>query len=193
MKMAAQKHPKRLIVFAAVLLALTVLACGTTPVQPTATSRPPTRTAERQAGSCLAEIIPGQTSREEAIAALGTPISTKTNEGVEMMLYATNSAGQYHTLVVQNGRVGLVSILLAETNPLAWTTVQAQYGVPTATTYSYFQEGTKTYIYPEKGQAFVALEEMDIVLARECFAPMTLEEFMGSWGKSLPADNPFTR
>ncbi|HEY5271207.1 MAG TPA: hypothetical protein VII97_12800 [Anaerolineales bacterium] len=48
-----------------------------------------------------------------------------------------------------------------------------------------------TYIFPDKGLAFLADQAMDVVSIQECFIPMALEDYMKTWGKSLPAEDPF--
>jgi len=79
-----------------------------------------------------------------------------------------------------------------EENPLAWSAIKAQYGEPAKTTYSNYLQWSMTYIYPDRGLAFVAAEGPDVVFIQECFIPMTLDEYMNTWGKLLPAENPFT-
>lgn len=179
-----------------VVLALAVasLACSTSG-SPTArpASIPPSQTARSASADCLEGVYPGVTTREQVVGSFGEPASAETNESQEMLLYAAREPGQFHTIVLQNNVVGLISVILDEKNPLAWSSVKKQYGSPAITTFSHYLEGTRAFIYPERGQSFVALPDLDTVLARECFAPMTADEFMSSWGKSLPQENPFNR
>jgi hypothetical protein len=176
------------------VLVMAILACSSTPTSsPKQDSIPPSQTSPRASAGCLEGIIAGNTTREQVTASLGAPASEEANEDKTILLYATGERGQYHTIVIQNNLVGLVSIILDEQTPLPWSTVQNQYGKPALTTYSYFVEGTRTYIYPERGESFVASPDEDIVYARECFAPMSADDYMNGWGSSLPQENPFTR
>jgi len=194
MNLPRKRHPDIRIFLAAILLGLAVLACGTSPSPAKdggASGRAPTNAPA--SSSCLQDVTAGTTTRQGLIAALGTPAQTEVQDNQEMLLYATTDSGQYHSIVVQNNIVGLVSVLLDENAPLVWSTVRDQYGNPPITTYSYFLEGTRTYVYPAKGQAFVASPDLDIVYARECFVPMSADDYMSSWGSSLPTENPFPK
>jgi hypothetical protein len=143
--------------------------------------------------ACLAGIFPGTTTRDEVVALLGDPLAVEPEDNLETLLYASPLRGQFNSIVIQNQVVGLVSIMVSEDNPLAWSAVKAQYGEPAHTAYSNYLQGSMTYIYPDRGQAFVASPESDVVFIRECFIPMTLEEYMNSWGSSLPVEDPYIR
>ena len=182
MKTVSGKHTELFLLLAVTVLGLAALACANSSkvnkdlkgVGPTrAVAIGPTQTPGLDSGGCLQGIFPGKTTREELIAQLGEPTSTETNGDQEMMLYATPKNGEYHTIVLQNNLVVLVSVILDEETPLLWSSVTAQYGRPALTTFSYFQQGSQTYIFPDRGQTFVALPDLDIVYARECFVPMS--------------------
>ena len=117
----------------------------------------------------------------------------QTEDDLETLLYASPLHSQFNSIVVKNQVVGLVSILQAEDAPLAWSAVKAQYGQPSHTAYSTYLQGSLTYIYPDQGRAFVASVAQDVVYIQECFVPMALEDYMKTWGSTLPAENPFTR
>lgn len=212
MKTVSRNHELS-VILAATMLVFAMLACNIptqpnsqgqgTPTQPsdpgtpTHTSGPGTPTST-QPGSgaqaaCLAGIFPGTTTRNEAVASLGEPLGVVPDGDFETLLYASPLPRQYNSIVVQNQVVALVSIVLGEDNPQAWSAIKEQYGEPAHTTYNNYMEGSMTYIYPEKGQTFVASAEADSVFIRECFVPMTLEDYMSSWGSSLPTEDPFIR
>ena len=81
---------------------------------------------------------------------------------------------------LRDGLVALVTILQAENNPLAGSSAKGLYGEPTQSTYSYYQQGSMTYLYPKRGLAFVASPEYDVAFIRECFAPIGLDEYMNA-------------
>jgi hypothetical protein len=159
-------------------------------VQATPTSTQPDSAAQ---AACLAGIFPGTTSRDEVVALLGEPLAVEPEGDLEILLYASPLRGQFNSIVIQNQVVALVSIMVSEDNPLAWSAVKAQYGEPAQTTYSNYLQWSMTYIYPDQGLAFVAAQAPDVVFIQECFVPMPLEDYMNSWGKSLPVENPYIR
>jgi len=212
MKKVSRNHELS-VILAATMLVFAMLACNiptqpngqgqgtpthtSDPGTPTYTSGPGTPTST-QPGSgaqaaCLAGIFPGTTTRDEAVALLGEPLGVVPEGDLETLLYASPLPRQYNSIVVQNQVVALVSVVLGEDNPQAWSAVQAQYGEPAHTTYSNYMEGSMTYIYPDQGLAFVAAQESDAVFIRECFVPMTLADYMSTWGSSLPTEDPFIR
>ena len=160
------------------------------PGQVTPTSTQPDGSVQ---AACLAGIFPGTTTRDEVVTLLGEPLAVELEGDLETLLYASPLNAQFNSIVVQNQAVALVSIVLGEETPLAWSAVQAQYGEPTHTAYSNYLQGSMTYIYPDQGLAFVASQASDVVFVRECFIPMPLEDYMNTWGSSLPAEDPYIR
>ncbi len=198
MKTGFAKHPELSILLAAAMLGAAMLACSdaSTPTPPThpGTKTPASRlSVSHAAADCLKGIFPGTTTRAEVVAALGEPASSETSGDLETLLYASPVSGHFQSIVIQDQLVGLVTVVLDTDSPLAWSAVQAQYGDPAGDTYSNYLQGTLTYIYPDRGQTFVASPEADVVFIRECFVPMTLADYMNSWGKSLPTSDPFTK
>ncbi len=194
MKTVSRRHTELFLLMAVMALGLAVLACSASPT-PTKEANVPrsTQTVSRASANCVQGIIPGETTRDEVIGQLGEPASTEANDGQEILLYSAKRNGEYHSIIIQNDLVGLVSVILDDAPSLLWSEVAAQYGNPAITTYSYFLQGSQTFIFPERGEAFVASPELDIVYARECFVSITAENYMNSWGSSLPTENPFTK
>jgi hypothetical protein len=215
MKRVSRRSHDLPFILAASMLGLAMLACTCnllnqpngqgqgTPThasgQATPTKRPgqatPTSTQPGSAAqaACLAGIFPGTTTRDEVVALLGEPVAVEPEGDLETLLYASPLGGQFNSILVQNQVVGLVSMMVGEDTPLAWSAVKTQYGEPAHTAYSNYLQGSMTYIYPDQGQAFVASQGPDVVFLRECFVPMTLEDYLNTWGKSLPAEDPYIR
>jgi hypothetical protein len=191
------------IAAASAVLVLGILACGTTtkpghtglspqaggsnPVTPG--SGHPVSAAQ---AACAAGIIPGSTTRTEVTATLGEPVGTVPENGYETLLYASPIPRQYNSVVLQNGVVAYVSIVLGDENPQAWSAVTAQYGQPVYMAYSNYLQGSMTYIYPDKGETFVASLEADAVFIHECYVPVSIQEYMNTWGSTLPTKDPFS-
>lgn len=204
MKTESRKNRDLSIFLAANMLVLAMLACNLptksnssdqgTPTNGLDQGTPgPTQQGSGALAACLAGIFPGTTTRDEVVALLGEPLAVEPEGDLETLLYASPLRGQFNSIVLQNQVVALVSIVPGEDNPLAWSAVKAQYGEPAHTAYSNYLQGSMTYIYPDQGLAFVASQESDVVFIRECFVPLPLEDYMNTWGKSLPAENPFTK
>ncbi len=164
------------IFLAAAVLGLAVLACslpsrsngqgqGTPPSTPPGSAAqgqdPPASTQPGGAAqsACLAGILPGTTTRDEVVALLGEPLAEESADGLATLLYASSSRGWFNSVVIQDQVVGLVSLLVGEDNPLAWSAVKAQYGAPAHTAYSNYLQGSMTYIYPDQGLSFIASQD----------------------------------
>ena len=204
MKTESRRSHDLPFILAATMLVLAMLACNlptqsnspdqATPTHASGQATPsPTQPGGAAQAACLAGIFPGTTTRDEVVALLGEPVAVEPEGDLETLLYASPLRGRFNSIVVQNRVVALVSMMVGEDNPLAWSAVKAQYGEPVHTAYSNYLQGSMTYIYPDQGLAFVASEAPDVVFIRECFVPMTLEDYMNTWGSSLPAEDPFTR
>jgi outer membrane protein assembly factor BamE (lipoprotein component of BamABCDE complex) len=204
MKTESRRNHDLSIFMAASMLVLAMLACNLpaqsnspgqgTPANGSGQFTPnSTQLGSGALGACLAGIFPGTTTRDEVVALLGEPLAVEPEGDLETLLYASPLTRQFNSIVIQNQVVALVSIVMGEDNPLAWSAVKAQYGEPAQTAYSNYLQWSMTYIYPDRGMAFIASEGPDIVFIQECFVPMALEEYMNTWGKSLPTEDPYIR
>lgn len=204
MKTESRRNHDLSFLLAASMLGLAMLACNLpnlsnnsgqgTPTKGSGPGTPsPTQPGSGALAACLAGIFPGATTRDALVALLGEPLAVEPEGNLETLLYASPLGGQFNSIVIQNQVVGLVSIMVSEDNPLAWSAVKAQYGEPVHTAYSNYLQGSMTYIYPDQGLAFVASQGPDVVFIQECFVPMALEDYMNTWGSSLPAEDPFIR
>lgn len=186
---------------ATLLGSLLLGACSVaTPQQPAASQVTPTSAAQGaapqeslKADACLAGIIPGQSTREDAIAALGEPESAETSQetGDEILAFPATDQAFPISVLLREGVVALIGVSVDE-QTLSLTEVLATYGEPESTTFSNFMMHAMTYLYPTAGVAFVVLPDSDIVLYQQCVQPMTLDEYMASWGTELPLENPYT-
>jgi hypothetical protein len=165
-------------------------------LEATAQAMSPTQSSpseDNNQANCLVGVIPGQTNRDEVINLWGEPATTQQDGNYEALQYASHLRGQYHSVYLQNQVVEWVSTVLTEDNPLTWSAVKAQYGEPAHTAYSDYLEGSRNLAFPEQGLNFIADPELDIVFIQECFAPLSLEDYMRIYGDSLPQENPFTK
>jgi len=141
---------------------------------------------------CYKGITPGQTNKADVVALLGDPTRTEWDGADEILLYPSPFAKQSNTIIVQNQIVVLVDVLIGDDDALTFSAIKALYGEPSHIAYTNYLQGSMTYVYPDKGQAFIADENGDIVYTKQCFLPMSLEDYLNTWGKDLPTENPFT-
>ena len=153
----------------------------------------PSSSGSTVGAECIKGIVPGKTTKEEAMTLLGYPLAAQPEGNLEVLQYASPTYGQLNSVAIQNGVVVLVSIVQAEDQPLAWSTVNAQYGAPSNTAYSDYMTGSKTHAFPDHGRAFIVDENMDVVLIQQCFIPMSLENYMLTYGNFLPTEDPFNK
>ena len=192
MRMGSRRnHDLSYIFLGVTMLASAMLGCTLSGKANGTTS--PSQPGGSSGGTCLAGILPGKTTREEVVALLGEPVAVETDGSLETLLYASSIYGQFNSVVIQDNLVRLVSAASSVDDPPAWSAIKKQYGEPAHTTYSNYQQGSMTYIYPDWGLAFIASQAPDLVYIQECFIPITLDEYMNTWGKLLPIEDPFIR
>jgi len=201
MKTDTRSSRKASIFLLAGFLLLSMFACnlpkpaastsGATSPTSTNTTIPPASGNPAEASQCLDGIQPGSTTRAEALSLLGQPAGTDDSTSSEVLLYASPIKGQYNSLVLQNETVAMLSVVLSENELLQWSAILAEFGQPTKTTFSNYLQDAMTYIYPEQGLAFVADEGMGVVFIQQCFIPMSIADYLKTWGASLPTQDPF--
>jgi hypothetical protein len=176
-----------------IILAAAALACNmsnpTEKPAPNSSSQPTPDPAQEVV--CYQGITPGQTTRADVVALLGDPTRTEQDDANEILLYPSPYPRQYNTIVIQDQIVVIIYVVIGNEDALAFSAIKALYGEPSHIAYTTFLQGSMTYIYPDKGRAFIADENADIVFIKQCFLPMSLEDYMNTWGKDLPTEDPF--
>lgn len=212
MKTGLRRNVRSTLAVFPVALMMAILACNfpttsaTKPAQDSSSSqvsptlvsptlKPPTAaTATPLAGPvCYEGIVLGVTTKDQAISLLGKPIAIETIDDYEDLLYPSALSSQFDSILLQNQIVVRVDKVLGKDEALKFSAVKSQYGKTDYTAYSNYQHWTKTYIYPEKGLAFTADENLDVVFLKQCFVPMTIDKYMSLWGSDLPMQDPFTK
>ena len=140
---------------------------------------------------CYKGITPGQTKKADVLALLGDPTRTEQDGSNEILLYPSPYPKQFNTIVFQDQIVVLIDVVIGDEDALAFSAIKALYGEPVQKNYTNYLQGSMTYIYPDKGRAFIADENADIVFTKQCFLPMSLEDYLNTWGKNLPSEDPF--
>jgi hypothetical protein len=181
MRMGNRKASSVSIACAMTFLVVAVLACN----------MPSSKTSNTFV--CYQGITPGQTKKADVLALLGDPARTQQEGANEILLYPSSFTRQFNRIVLQNQVVVLLDVLIDADHALAYSTVKANYGEPGLLAYTNYLQGSMTYIFPDKGFAVIADEIKDVVFIKQCFLPLSSEEYMNTWGKDLPTENPFIK
>ncbi len=190
MKTGSRNSQSLSIPIAVMVLAFALLACNLGKSPANRTQVPPTSTSGPE---CLKGVFPGKTTKDELSTAVGYPLMEQTEGDFEYLRYRTSAYGRINSITLQNGIVVQVSVIQAEEEPLAWSTIKAIYGEPVHTAYSDYIQGSMVYAFPAQGRAYIADENLDTVFIQQCFIPMSLENYMSVYGNLLPREDPFTR
>ena len=133
----------------------------------------------------------GQSNKTDVLALLGDPTRTEQDGANEILLYPSPHPRLFNTIVFQDQVVVLIDMIMGDEDALAFSAIKALYGEPVHIAYTNYLQGSMVYIYPDKGRAFIADENADIVFTKQCFLPMSLEDYLNTWGKDLPSEDPF--
>ena len=143
--------------------------------------------------ACLPAVVPGSTTRAQVTAALGEPVQSRQEGEFENLYYPSAVPKMFDVVTLKDQVVVRVVAHHGEKHPLGWSEVLARHGEPAHQAYSDFSQGSRTYSFPEKGLAYIANPELDVVLARWCFPPMGLDAFLAEYGSVLLEEDPFDR
>ncbi|HCS41164.1 MAG TPA: hypothetical protein DIW44_16520 [Anaerolineaceae bacterium] len=143
--------------------------------------------------TCLPGIVPGKTSRAEITQLMGEPVSSDLAEdGSDILFYPSAVEEVPDTILIRQDIVEIASALNRDIS-VDLASIQEKFGEPEQITYSYFSQGTYTYLYPQKGFTLVAEPEGGQVYWSECFISMSLEDYLARLGSSLPFEDPYIR
>jgi len=142
---------------------------------------------------CIDGIFPGSTGKADVVALLGDPAAAQQAGSYEALQYPSPLQGQYNTVYLRDQVVEWISTVQVEDSPKTWSVVLAQQGEPAFTGYSTYLQGSRVFAYPERGLNFVADDALDVIYLQDCFVPMSLEEYRGSYGAFLPQVDPYIK
>ena len=199
MKTEYKRNKMDRVIWLIIVLLIPALACG----MPSQGNERPTPTVSLEsdpqggpvaeaAEQCLAGIMPGKTTRAEVTNLLGEPVSSDISGTTENLYYTSPVKYQNNTVTLVDGVVIRVSVIPGANEMKPWSEVKAEYGEPEHTAYSYYEQNSRTYAFPQKGLVYIADEDLDLVYIKECFAPLSLEHYNLLYGMFLPQEDPFT-
>lgn len=197
-------HVKRIALVLMTILLLTAGCQGVTGTDQTAPDTQPAADVEFEPTdpsmpeeksvpvfTCLPEIVPGETSRTEVIQLLGEPLASEIAEDGSETLSFTSDVEFIPNAVLIMEDIAQSTSALNRDESLTLPAIQEKFGEAEEITYSYFSQGTLTYLYPQQGFAVIAEPEGGQVYWMECYVPMYLEDYMSGFGSALPMEDPY--
>ncbi len=158
-----------------------------------ATEAPAQEENNEPAFVCLPEIVPGETSREDVLRLMGEPLASEIAEDGSETLSFTSDVEFIPNAVLIMEDIAQSTSALNRDESLTLPAIQEKFGEAEEITYSYFSQGTLTYLYPQQGFAVIAEPEGGQVYWMECYVPMYLEDYMSGFGSALPMEDPYNR
>lgn len=128
-------------------------------------------------------ITPGQSSLDD-LNKFGQPVSSEQIGGSTVFSYNSEVGDLKHQVYSDENRVGLIKEQVWGKENLE--TYKTKYGLPEGEYFGdYGESNYKVYLYPTKGLAVIAHIEDGFILEKWYFEPMSLQDFLASWGKDL--------
>jgi hypothetical protein len=185
-----------LLVLILIASGLTLLACENVTASAKPLQQPLVLTVQLMDNAsviCSEGIEPGKTTHAEVIGKLGKPMTTSINAvGGEVLEFPSIVEFIPTTIDFNKDLVYLVTkINEDDSKSIKW--LKSNLGEPEKMTYSFFGQGTMTYLYPQKGFTAIVDEDSDQLLWLQCFLPMSLKDYLAGWGSRLPLEDPYIR
>lgn len=132
-------------------------------------------------------MTPGITSIDD-LSRFGNPVKAeKTTDGTDVFNYNSEVGDLKNKIYLKEGKVGLIKEQIWNKESLQG--LKTKYGNPQG---EYFGEYSvanyKVYLYPTQGLAVIAHIDDGFILEKWYFQPMTMQEFLSSWGKELTTE-----
>lgn len=132
------------------------------------------------------EVTPGTTTSEEVKQKLGEPETAVPEGDYLKFLYPRQGGGPKHEVILEGTTVALIKDRVLDGNISAF---RQKYGLPENEFWGEHKTvGFKTYVWPKNGIAVVAGAEEGIIYEVWYFQPMTMDQFLASWGKGLSVE-----
>ncbi len=133
----------------------------------------------------LEKITPGQTTKAEVINMLGQPLKDTLEGTSETLFYSGTSKTLSHQIIIEGGIVVMVKEMILYGDPEKVSDITKVYGLSTYSLYSAGSEGgSKLYIYPDKGIAYIGMPQFDTLEEIWHFIPMSIEDFRKKWASN---------
>lgn len=149
-----------------------------------------------QFGEGYKEIIPGLSTKKEAIFKLGSKYERETKDGYEYLTYKYDPTHTFGDVFVSINEKGIVEKLNHEailkpngTDVNYWL---QKYGEPEVLTFSSWDQGVREYAYPSRG-VWLRVYQAKTILTWFYFQPVSSKGFLETIGKEFPLEDPFIK
>lgn len=138
-------------------------------------------TASPSVGASYKTLVPGSSSRDDALTNLGKPLN---DEASELLNFKSNNPNLPHQVTVPNDTVLFIREIVTAKDKKTTEEITSQYGNAPYVFYGPASvNGFNLYVYPDKGVAYIGHVEEPIVLEIWYFQPTTIEDFQTRWAK----------
>lgn len=135
---------------------------------------------------------PGVSTREDVIKVMGTPLKEQQLPYSLALFYPSDYEVFPNTIVLdQEDKVKSILIQVPPDEEIKLSGWIKQYDNPEKEMWNTYSAETKTYLFPKKGTVVVASEVADRILAIHYFIPMSLADYLSTWGQNLFEENPY--
>jgi hypothetical protein len=142
------------------------------------------------APASLEKLIPGKTTRGEVITLLGQPRQDIQGTSNETLVYGATSKTLSHQIIIEGGIVTMVKEMISYGDTEKVSDITKVYGLSTFSLYGQGSEGgSKLYVYPDKGIAYIGMPQFDTLEEIWHFVPTTVEDFKAKWAAGY-SDTP---
>lgn len=133
-------------------------------------------------------VIPGETTREDVLQRLGTPLISEEKGTTSVLLYPTNNQHLTNDVEIQNNKVSFIRERLFAPSDLSFKKRVEGLAQPPVVLYGpEASSGQLLYVYPSLGVAFLANQPQDVVFEIWHFPRVTHRQFL-----SLPQAEGYT-
>lgn len=130
-------------------------------------------------------IIPGTSSKEDVIEALGTPIIENKVEKYDQLEFKSDNPNYNNETLIEEDKVVFIKKIVVKNENIMAQEIKSKYGEPTNILYSHKSSiGINLYVYPEKGIAYIAHGASGILYEIWYFVPTTIGDFKQKWASN---------
>lgn len=145
-------------------------------------------------GASYKDLTPGKSSTDDIVNKLGTPIKETQNDSTKTLEYKSQSNPNFNNeFLIRSDKLTLVKEYVTLDDNIKVSDINQKYGNYKKTLYGPASvNGFHLYIIPEKGIAYIAHLEADIVTEIWYFQPTTFESFRSQFASEY-TDTPEVR
>ncbi len=125
-------------------------------------------------------LAPGVSTRDEVVAALGTPLNATSSPVLD---FKSSNPNLPHTVSIEKNTAVFIKEQITLEDEITKEGLIQLWGEPKETLFGpYSVNGFNLYVYPDKGVAFLGHVTGSGVLEIWYFPPTTIDDFIQTWG-----------